>query len=144
MPPPPDPPPRGPTRTSRRPFPSPALNTYTLPGVHGTRRRWALEAGRNVGAAVAVLAPLVGLCVVTPLVALVAGVGGELRPGWPCLKAEAEVRERGGGGGGVFFFRSCARSRRAAASAAAPILSPHPPPPRRAPRPSSLTTTFGT
>lgn len=91
MPPPPPPPPSGPTRRGPRPFPSPALNTYALPGVHGSRRRWCLEAGRNAGLGAAVLAPLVGLCVVTPLIALVAGVGGEARPGWPCLKTEAEV-----------------------------------------------------
>ena len=132
-------------RRGRRPFRSAALNTYTLPGVHGTLVRWIEEAVSLAGAALPLLLPLVGLCVVTPLVSVVAGFASEMRPGWPCLKTAAEVGGWGGGRGGAVPRSRSARGAPGCGGGRPRGRRPRPPPPsRRAPPRSNSTTTFGT
>ena len=83
-----------PNKRGRNPFESPVLNTYTLPGTeHSTWRRWVLELGLFLGAALAVLGPAVGLAVMTPYISVTSGLASDLRKDADCLKVAPEVRE---------------------------------------------------
>ena len=91
----PPPPPFPPPRRGRHPFTSPILRTFTLAGEHGTARRYWLEAGLLAGGLLPLLAPLVGLAVVTPLVRLAASVGGEIGPATACYGPGVQVSDEG-------------------------------------------------
>ena len=64
--------------------PSPIIQTYLLPGTHGTCRRFCCECMLVVGFVLPLLGPLLGFCVFVPYFDLLFGEGNIVQPSTPC------------------------------------------------------------